>query len=153
MSAVERESDSGTGKRFISLDSDFQGWRFGCRRVMDEVIPPGKAYFRISEVSRILGVAPYVIRFWESEFQSVQPARTQSGQRLYRRKDLQELLTIKNLLYEELYTLKGARRQLLLRNASASADFRQGTRRKLEAVKEGLLQIRELLKAGGNKAV
>lgn len=120
---------------------------------MDEVIPPGKAYFRISEVSRILGVAPYVIRFWESEFQSVQPARTQSGQRLYRRKDLQELLTIKNLLYEELYTLKGARRQLLLRNASASADFRQGTRRKLEAVKEGLLQIRELLKAGGNKAV
>ncbi len=116
---------------------------------MDEVIPPGKAYFRISEVSGILGVAPYVIRFWETEFQSVQPTRTQSGQRLYRRKDLQELLTIKTLLYEEFYTLKGARRQLLLRKASTPADCRQSTLQKLEAVKKGLLQIRELLKAGG----
>ena len=74
---------------------------------------PDKEYFRIGEVSRILDVDPYVVRFWESEFKSIKPIRTKSYQRLYRRKDLEELLIIKNLLYSDKFTISGAKRQLL----------------------------------------
>jgi len=120
---------------------------------MDAVIPLGKAYFRISAVSKILGVKPYVIRFWESEFQSVRPIRTKSDQRLYRRQDIQELLTIKALLYEEFFTIKGAKRQLVIRKAAHTPSIDETSiKRKLEAAKEGLSQIRELLKGGHNKA-
>ena len=78
-----------------------------------ETTIPDKAYFRIGEVSRILGVEPYVVRFWESEFRSVRPERTSSAQRVYRRKDVEELLLIKKLLYEERFTIDGAKRQLI----------------------------------------
>ena len=87
---------------------------------MDETIPD-KAYFRIGEVSRILSVEPYVVRYWESEFKSVRPIRTKSYQRLYRRKDVQELLKIRTLLYKEKYTIAGAKKKLAQdRNASAA---------------------------------
>jgi DNA-binding transcriptional MerR regulator len=79
---------------------------------MNTVIPD-KNYFRIGEVSKILGVESYVVRYWESEFKSVKPIRTKSGQRLYRRKDVEELLTIKNLLYVDMFTIAGARKRLL----------------------------------------
>ena len=68
---------------------------------MDKSIPD-KSYFRIGEVSRLLGVQTYVIRYWESEFKTVRPIRTRSDQRLYRHRDVEELLTIRKLLYEEL---------------------------------------------------
>jgi DNA-binding transcriptional MerR regulator len=71
-----------------------------------------KEYFRIGEVSSILGVEPYVIRFWESEFRSVKPVRTGSDQRRYRRKDIEQLLLIKKLLYEDGFTIAGARKRL-----------------------------------------
>jgi len=71
-----------------------------------------KEYFRIGEVSNILGVEPYVIRFWESEFKSVKPVRTGADQRRYRRKDIEQLLLIKKLLYEEGFTIAGARKRL-----------------------------------------
>ncbi len=77
-----------------------------------ETIIPEKAYFRIGEVSKILEVESYVIRYWETEFKSVKPVRTQSAQRLYRKKDVQELLTIRNLLYSQRFTIDGARKQL-----------------------------------------
>ncbi len=73
---------------------------------------PDKSYFRIGEVGKILGVEPYVIRFWESEFKTVKPIRTRSDQRLYRRKDVEELLTIKILLYEDMFTIAGAKKRL-----------------------------------------
>jgi DNA-binding transcriptional MerR regulator len=114
---------------------------------MDAVIPPEKAYFRISEVSKILGVEPYVIRFWESEFKSVRPIRTKSDQRLYRRKEVKELLTIKVLLHEEFFTIKGAKRQLLLRKAARNSSIREtNLKEKLNEVRKGLLQIQTLLK-------
>lgn len=71
-----------------------------------------KNYFRIGEVSTMLGVEPYVVRYWETEFKSVRPVRTRSDQRLYRRKDVEQLLTIKKLLYEEMFTIAGARKKL-----------------------------------------
>jgi DNA-binding transcriptional MerR regulator len=73
---------------------------------------PDKSYFRIGEVSKILNVQPYVVRYWESEFKTVRPIRTRSDQRLYRHRDVLELLTIKKLLYEENFTINGARKQL-----------------------------------------
>jgi DNA-binding transcriptional MerR regulator len=79
--------------------------------MMDRPIPD-KSYFRIGEVSRLLNVQPYVIRYWESEFKTVRPIRTRSDQRLYRRRDVEELLTIRKLLYEENFTIHGARKQL-----------------------------------------
>jgi DNA-binding transcriptional MerR regulator len=73
---------------------------------------PDKAYFRIGEVARILDVKPYVLRYWESEFKAIRPQKSRSQQRLYRRRDVELLLRIKRLLYEEKFTIAGARRKL-----------------------------------------
>lgn len=73
---------------------------------------PDKLYFRIGEVSRIAGVPASVLRFWESAFPRIKPQRTEAGQRLYRRTDVELILTIKHLLYEQKFTIKGARRHL-----------------------------------------
>jgi DNA-binding transcriptional MerR regulator len=76
---------------------------------------PQKLYFRIGEVSNLIGVEPYVLRYWESEFPSVAPKRSGKGQRLYRRKDVEILLKIKHLLYEKRFTIEGARQLLKMR--------------------------------------
>ena len=73
---------------------------------------PEKLYYKIGEVSEIAGVEPYVLRYWESEFDIVKPSRTRSKQRLYRRKDLALILAIKKLLYEEQFTIAGAKKKL-----------------------------------------
>ncbi|MBW1733501.1 MAG: MerR family transcriptional regulator [Deltaproteobacteria bacterium] len=75
-------------------------------------IPDNRRYFRIGEASRIVGVEPYVLRYWESEFPQLRPGRADSRQRTYQKKDLQILLEIKRLLYEERMTIEGARRRL-----------------------------------------
>jgi DNA-binding transcriptional MerR regulator len=66
---------------------------------------PDKAYFRIGEVSKLLQVEPYVIRFWETEFKSLKPVRATSGHRLYRKKDVEALILIRKLLYEQRFTI------------------------------------------------
>ena len=73
---------------------------------------PDKLYFRISEVSKLTVLEPYVLRYWESEFKLIKPIRTKSRHRLYRRKDLEILFEIKKLLYEEQYTIAGAKKRL-----------------------------------------
>lgn len=73
---------------------------------------PEKLYFKIGEVSQFTGVEPHVLRYWESEFKIVTPIRTNSKQRLYRRKDLELILEIKKLLYEEKFTIAGAKKRL-----------------------------------------
>ena len=75
-------------------------------------IPDDKRYFRIGEASRIVGVEPYVLRYWESEFSQVRPQRADSNQRTYQRRDLEYLLEIKKLLYEDRMTIEGAKRRL-----------------------------------------
>jgi DNA-binding transcriptional MerR regulator len=105
---------------------------------------PEKAYFRIGEVSKILGVAPYVIRYWEAEFKTVRPIRASSAQRLYRRKDVEELLVIKDLLYTKKFTINGARKHLAeIKGKAAAAD---GEQKRLAAIKKGLLEIRDRIK-------
>ncbi len=73
---------------------------------------PDKLFFRIGEVSSLLGLEPHVLRFWESEFPALAPKKSDTGQRLYRRKDVDLLVRIKELLYEKRYTIEGARQLL-----------------------------------------
>jgi DNA-binding transcriptional MerR regulator len=75
-------------------------------------IPGDKRFFRIGEVSRIVGVEPYVLRYWESEFPQIRPVRADSNQRTYQRKDLELILEVKRLLYEERLTIEGAKQRL-----------------------------------------
>ncbi len=73
---------------------------------------PDKLYFKIGEVAEIVGVKPYVLRYWESEFSAIKPTKTRSKHRLYRRKDVEMLLQIKRLLHEQRFTIEGARKRL-----------------------------------------
>lgn len=73
---------------------------------------PDKLYFKIGEVSELLGVEAYVLRYWESEFPGLSPKKSGTGHRLYRRKDVELLLRIKHLLYERRFTIEGARQSL-----------------------------------------
>ena len=73
---------------------------------------PEKRYYRIGEVSRITGVKPYVLRYWESEFRFMSPQKSRSQQRLYRRRDIDIILLVKKLLYEQRFTIAGARKKL-----------------------------------------
>src|SRR5258707_15736076 len=73
---------------------------------------PEQHYFRIGEVSRLPGIKPYVLRFWETEFSSLGPKKSGPDHRLYRRKDVELVLEIKRLLYEKRYTIEGARKFL-----------------------------------------
>lgn len=79
---------------------------------MPSVDIPHKLYFRIGEVARVVGVKPYVLRYWESEFAVLRPEKTASGHRLYRRRDVEILLDIKRLLYDEKFTISGAKKRL-----------------------------------------
>lgn len=83
------------------------------KRVLDrDEWVPEKLFYKIGEVSRIAGVEPYVLRYWESELSFLKPRKTASGQRIYSRKDLEMVLQIKRLLYEERYTIEGVRKKL-----------------------------------------
>ena len=73
---------------------------------------PDKLYFKIGEVSELLGVEPYVLRYWETEFSVLSPKKSGTGHRLYRRKDVELLLRIKHLLYDKRFTIEGARQAL-----------------------------------------
>ncbi|HEY6341126.1 MAG TPA: MerR family transcriptional regulator [Bryobacteraceae bacterium] len=100
--------------------------------------PPGipdKLYFRIGEVSRLAGIKPYVLRFWETEFPFLGPKKSGTGQRMYRRKDVELVLEIKRLLYEQRFTIEGARNLLDARSKAARAQKSGPT----EAHKQGEL--------------
>src|ERR1700691_1733744 len=73
---------------------------------------PDKLYFRIGEVARLAGIKPYVLRFWETEFPGLGPKKSGTGHRLFRRKDVELVLEIKRLLYEQRFTIEGARKFL-----------------------------------------
>lgn len=115
---------------------------------MDESIP-AKSYFRIGEVGRLLKVQPYVVRYWESEFKTVRPIRTRSDQRLYRRRDVEELMLIRKLLYEENYTINGARKQLRKLRSEESltspVDGGEDMSALLAEIEKGLKEIRDIV--------
>jgi len=73
---------------------------------------PDKLYFKIGEVSTLTGIEPYILRYWESEFKLIKPYRTKTNQRLYRKKDLEAIFKIKKMLYEQKFTIAGAKKKL-----------------------------------------
>lgn len=107
---------------------------------------PGKSFFRIGEVSRILGVEPHVVRYWESEFRYVKPIRTKSDQRLYRRKDLETLLYIKKLLYEDKFTIEGALKKMKSERREKTQPICQNCQGLFRELKKGLLEIRAIIR-------
>ena len=102
---------------------------------------PDKRFFRIAEVSRIVGVPAYVLRYWEREFFPVRPLRTPSNQRLYRRNDILTLLNIKNLLYREHYTIAGARKKLVASRRAGALDHPEV----IDQIRDELIALRRLL--------
>ena len=88
---------------------------------------PDKLYFRIGDVSRLAGVPPYVLRYWETEFPSIAPKKSGTGHRLFRRKDVETVLEIKRLLYEKRFTIEGARKALgsKVKTATPKASLRK----------------------------
>ena len=100
---------------------------------------PSKLFYRIGEVSRLTGLEPYVLRYWESEFPQLKPDKGRSGQRLYKKKDVDNIFHIKQLLYKDGYTIAGARRKL---NGKAGQDVEAV----IESAKKELREILEILK-------
>jgi DNA-binding transcriptional MerR regulator len=100
---------------------------------------PVKLYYRIGEVSDIVGVEPHVLRYWESEFRSIRPQKSRKGQRIYSRRDVEKLLTVKDLLYSHGFTIAGARKKLREGGAEPAATEEQLKRVTLRA---RLLEIR-----------
>ena len=106
-------------------------------------IPDDKRYFRIGEVSRIVGVKPYVLRYWESEFPGLRPKRADSRQRVYKREDIETLGAIKKFLYVEKLTIAGAKNRLkAMKKGDATAVPRPNI---LAEIKEELHQILKIL--------
>lgn len=113
---------------------------------MDGTIPD-KKYYRIGEVSRILGVETYVIRFWESEFKSlVRPDRSDADQRLYRKKDVEQLQVIKHLLYNEKLTIAGAKKRLSGGAKRDDAAHDDSKVRMLVEVKKRIQELKKILR-------
>ncbi|HSC88467.1 MAG TPA: MerR family transcriptional regulator, partial [Polyangiaceae bacterium] len=91
---------------------------------------PVKLYYRIGEVAEVVGVEPHVLRYWESEFGSIRPQKSPKGQRVYSRRDLEKLMRVRELLYEQGYTIAGAKkrlRDLTRKNAPEEAEETRGS--------------------------
>lgn len=86
--------------------------RSGETPVAAEVRIPDRLFFRIRDVAKLVGVEPYVLRYWETEFPQVAPNKSAAGHRVYRRADVETILLIKKLLYVERYSIEGARKRL-----------------------------------------
>jgi DNA-binding transcriptional MerR regulator len=140
---------------------------------MDRQIP-NKLFFKIGEVCEITDTQPYVLRYWESEFPALAPAKNSSGQRIYRRKDIETVLRIKQLLYEEGFTIAGAKKRLevelggrgttpaamasLPETEVANVEIAEATAERADEVRALLREVREelrgmltLLEKGGRK--
>ena len=109
-----------------------------------------KRYYRIGEVSEIAGVKPYVLRYWESEFRWMVPQKSRSKQRLYRRRDIDTILLIKKLLYEQRYTIAGARKKLREMGVTKALEsgglaIETDPRARYAKIKDELLAIRAML--------
>jgi len=117
---------------------------------------PDKLYFKIGEVAKIVGVKPHVLRYWESEFTTIRPGKTETKHRLYRKRDVETLIEIKRLLHGERYTIAGARRHLKAPRGRSGAGGRgvdkpvlgeRTYREELRRLKRELEDLRGLLRS------
>jgi DNA-binding transcriptional MerR regulator len=119
------------------------------RKNEDEVVIPDKLYFRIGEVATLCCLPAYVLRFWESEFPQLKPVKSSTGQRMYRKRDVENVVRIKRLLYQEGFTIIGARQQLRSEikgnQAQAAIPFPAQTSPEIQRIRQGLREILSLL--------
>ena len=113
---------------------------------------PPKLYFRIGEVASLVGVEPHVLRYWEREFRSIRPTKSAKGQRVYSRRDVENLMRVRDLLYSEGFTIAGAKRKLQ-RGAEPEAEptpkAEVQAEAKVDAKREGNLETPGVHFAGG----
>ena len=118
---------------------------------LDPIIPD-KLYFRIGEVAEICKLPTYVLRFWETEFPQLKPGKSGTGQRMYRRRDVENVLRIRKLLYEDGFTISGARQQIRVEakatsKVQAPLPFPRRQTSELKRVRQGLREILGMLTA------
>jgi DNA-binding transcriptional MerR regulator len=125
--------------------------RAAAKSTTSDVLIPEKLYFRIGEVSRLCHLPAYVLRFWETEFPQLKPVKSNTGQRMYRRKDVESVLKIKQLLYQEGFTIPGARQHL---RSEVKSDKKQDplpfparSASDLKYIRQGLRDILTMLSA------
>lgn len=115
----------------------------------DEVLIPDKLYFRIGEVAVLCHLPAYVLRFWESEFPQLKPVKSSTGQRMYRKRDVESVLRIKQLLYEQGFTISGARQHLRAEIKSdktqTAIPFPSHSAPQIQHIRRGLREILDLL--------
>ena len=116
-----------------------------------DVVIPDKLYFRIGEVARLCRLPAYVLRFWETEFPQLKPVKSSTGQRMYRKRDVDNVLRIKQLLYEQGYTISGARQHLRAdikaEKTQTPLPFPARSAAELQHIRRGLQDILSLLSA------
>jgi DNA-binding transcriptional MerR regulator len=121
------------------------------RSKAEEVFIPEKLYFRIGEVASLCRLPAYVLRFWESEFPQLKPVKSSTGQRMYRKRDVENVLRIKQLLYEQGFTIVGARQQLRSESKTdkgqAAIPFPTQSPSELQNIRQGLREILKMLSA------
>ena len=105
-----------------------------------EIQIPDKLYFKIGQVGQIAGLPTSVIRFWETEFSKINPKRSSSGQRLYRKSDVELILKIKHLLYDRKFTIRGAKKHL-----GSDTGENKLSSATMEALRQELISIRKML--------
>lgn len=134
----------------------------GKKKSTSEIVIPDRLYFRIGDVSELLQLPAYVLRFWETEFPQLKPTKSSTGQRMYRRREVELAVRIKTLLYDNGFTIAGAREQLKLEAKPSKAQsnllFPKPTKDKsgLNRLKQELLELQSMLntkvKPEGRKA-
>ena len=115
----------------------------------EEIVIPDKLYFRIGEVASLCHLPAYVLRFWESEFPQLKPVKSSTGQRMYRKRDVENVLRIKQLLYDQGFTISGARQQLRTETKAdktqSAIPFPAQSNSELQHIRQGLREILDLL--------
>ncbi|HET9742949.1 MAG TPA: MerR family transcriptional regulator [Terriglobales bacterium] len=134
--------------RFVAAKKP--GKRQSKHKPTSEIAIPDKLYFRIGEVAKLCSLPAYVLRFWETEFPQLKPNKSSTNQRLYRRKDVENVVRVKRLLYEEGYTIPGARQMLKSEarqdHKQSALPFQEATRTaELRDIKQGLRDVLGIL--------
>src|ERR1700709_2510056 len=104
--------------------------------VLPESALPSTRFFRIGEVGSLVGVEPHVLRYWEREFRSIRPTKSAKGQRVYSRKDVENLLRVRDLLYRDGFTIAGAKKKLQHPTAAREVEIETETELEVEAAPE-----------------
>jgi len=110
------------------------------------VFVPDKLYFRIGEVARLCRLPAYVLRFWETEFPQLKPGKSSTGQRMYRRRDVENVVRVKQLLYDEGFTIAGARQQLRVEAKSGKSQQGLPFPKRAARNEDGLRRVRHELR-------